>query len=410
MNKVIKSTLAGVFAFAIIGTSAMPSAQTISTLFDDTSISASAAASCCSFNASTGTLTLSGNVSKNDVQGYKDKAKSVVCKAGTSFPKDCSDMFSNFKYVTSIDLTNASTKDVTNMDSMFSVCWELKSVNFGNINTSQVTNMCWMFYCCPKLTTIKNLTTLDTKNVTNMAVMFGGCESLTSLDLKNFNTAKVTNMSNMFCGCYNLTTLKIDKFNTANVTIMNSMFGSCEKLTSLNLKNFSTAKVTTMSGMFSGCSSLKTLNLSSFDTSKVTNMYMMFARCDSLKNIYVSSKWSTANVKEGHNIFMGCKNLRGGNGSICTNDIYSARIDKKGQMGYLSLLGDVDFDGKVTEDDAFLILDDYTDVTSGKKHCLNSNQLAVADVDFNGTVELEDAQYTLIYAGSRDKNWYNITH
>ena len=43
-----------------------------------------------------------------------------------------------------------------------------------------------------------NLSNFDTSNVTNMNGMFTYMDSLTSLDLSNFNTSKVTNMSYMF--------------------------------------------------------------------------------------------------------------------------------------------------------------------------------------------------------------------
>lgn len=54
-----------------------------------------------------------------------------------------------------------------------------------------------MFYGCESLTSL-DLRNFNTENVTNMANMFDGCSSLTSLDLSSFNTKKVTNMSEMF--------------------------------------------------------------------------------------------------------------------------------------------------------------------------------------------------------------------
>ena len=54
-----------------------------------------------------------------------------------------------------------------------------------------------MFYNCSKLTSL-DLSNLNTKNVTNMSGMFSTCSSLTSLDLSNFNTNNVTNMWRMF--------------------------------------------------------------------------------------------------------------------------------------------------------------------------------------------------------------------
>ena len=54
-----------------------------------------------------------------------------------------------------------------------------------------------MFYDCSSLTSL-NLSNFNTNNVTNMDSMFYNCSSLTSLILTNFNTINVINMSNMF--------------------------------------------------------------------------------------------------------------------------------------------------------------------------------------------------------------------
>ena len=56
-----------------------------------------------------------------------------------------------------------------------------------------------MFYNCSSLTSL-NLSNFNTNNVTNMGYMFFNCSSLTSLNLSNFNTNNVTDMSAMFSG------------------------------------------------------------------------------------------------------------------------------------------------------------------------------------------------------------------
>jgi len=55
-----------------------------------------------------------------------------------------------------------------------------------------------MFSGCSSLTSL-NLSNFNTNNVTNMSYMFFNCSSLTSLDLSNFNTNNATIMSDMFC-------------------------------------------------------------------------------------------------------------------------------------------------------------------------------------------------------------------
>ena len=76
-----------------------------------------------------------------------------------------------------------------------------------------------MFNGCSGLTSL-DLSNLDTSNVTDMYRMFYNCSGLTSLDLSNFDTSKVTNMGGMFQGCYGLTSLDLSNFNTSKVTNM----------------------------------------------------------------------------------------------------------------------------------------------------------------------------------------------
>ena len=54
-----------------------------------------------------------------------------------------------------------------------------------------------MFYNCSSLTSL-NLSNFNTNNVTNMKDMFSYCSSLTSLNLSYFNTNNVSDMEGMF--------------------------------------------------------------------------------------------------------------------------------------------------------------------------------------------------------------------
>ena len=60
-----------------------------------------------------------------------------------------------------------------------------------------------MFYECKSLSSL-NLSNFNTQNVTDMSDMFRWCESLSSINLSNLNTQNVTNMSFMFEGCSNI--------------------------------------------------------------------------------------------------------------------------------------------------------------------------------------------------------------
>ena len=223
-----------------------------------------------------------------------------------------SSMFYNCTSLTSLDVSNFNTSNVTNMSSMFSSCSKLTSLDLSSFNTSKVTDVGGMFSGCTSLTTINasgivlpnttagmfsglsslqtlNLSNTDTSNVTSMRYMFSDCESLTSLDLSNFNTSNVTDMSYMFSDCTSLTGLDLSNFNTSNVTSMSNMFSDCTSLTSLDVSNFDTSKVTDMHYMFSDCTSLTSLDVSNFNTSNVTDMDGMFWGCTSLTSLDLSS-------------------------------------------------------------------------------------------------------------------------
>ena len=152
-------------------------------------------------------------------------------------------------------------------------------------------NCTLMFNDCNKLTSL-DLSNFDTSNVTNMTSMFNNCRALTSLDVSNFNTSKVTNMEDMFSGCSSLTSLDVSNFNTSNVTNMTSMFNSCSSLTSLDVSNFNTSKVTRMGYMFSRCGVLS--GSITITNPNITSYSRMFNYC----SINAGSKF-TVNYKSG---------------------------------------------------------------------------------------------------------------
>ena len=110
-------------------------------------------------------------------------------------------------------------------------------------------------FCCTGLTSL-DVTNFNTANVTDMSDMFSVCRNLAELDLSNFNTAKVTNMRSMFSGCKNLAELDLSNFNTAKVMNMGNMFSGCLNLTTIYVND--DFVITNKSyGLFSGCTKLK---------------------------------------------------------------------------------------------------------------------------------------------------------
>ena len=113
-----------------------------------------------------------------------------------------------------------------------------------------------MFDDCRYLTTL-DVSNFDTKNVTNMGYMFAGCTFLTTLDVSNFDTKNVTNMNKMFYECNGLTTLDVSNFDTKNVTDMRWMFSFNSALTTIYASDkFVTTACKKGQNMFKYCTNL----------------------------------------------------------------------------------------------------------------------------------------------------------
>ena len=121
-------------------------------------------------------------------------------------------LFYRLSNVTSIDLENVDTSQVSNMASMFEECSSLENVNLTNFNTSNVTNMYGLFNNCTALNNI-NVTNFNTSKVTNVSYMFNKCENIAKLDLSAFDLSKVTDYSNLLYGMSMLSELTTPKVN-----------------------------------------------------------------------------------------------------------------------------------------------------------------------------------------------------
>ena len=276
------------------------------------------------------------------------------------------------------------------MDYMFKGCSALTSLDLTNFNTANVTYMNNMFEGCSALTTIYASDKFDTDNVWSGSDMFTGCKSLKDysdsktdhtnaycgtdgyftpvFDYAEFNNAtgtltfrrslskpagaydlnegdntpewrrekepedgsfvpgvkidiskvvfdasfanaRPTSCCHWFDGCTNLTQIEgIENLNTEEVTNMGFMFWGCYDLTTLDVSNFNTQKVEYMRNMFASCGKLKSLNVSNFNTQKVKDMTQMFQNCNSLTSLDVSN-FNTQNVEEMSFMFSWCEGL-----------------------------------------------------------------------------------------------------
>jgi len=144
----IKKAAAAILAVTVIG-GTLPYSSTTFISNSASAESFSESSSTVSFDETTGVLTLSGNVNKNDVTKYKSnsKVKKVIALEGTKLPEDCSNLFAYFKSE-SIDLSKADTSMATSMNRMFYSCTNLTDLNISNFDTNMVLNMSEMFKDC----------------------------------------------------------------------------------------------------------------------------------------------------------------------------------------------------------------------------------------------------------------------
>ncbi len=183
-------------------------------------------------------------------------------------------MFSNTALIT-LDLNNWDTSQVTNMHGMF---YNMKNITeikgLKDLKVSNVTNMCDIFN--GNILSTLDLSNWDTSQVTNMQGMFYLMTNLTEIKgIENFKTSNVTNMWGLFAYTA-ISTLDLTTWDTSQVETMREMFYDMTNLKEIKgIENFKTGRVTSMEGMLS-YTALSTLNLSKWDTSQVTNMILMF--------------------------------------------------------------------------------------------------------------------------------------
>ena len=309
---------------------------------------------------------LAVNMSNASFKGLSSNSISVVVRNITNLDlsnanftnANLTNMFSGCTNLKSVDLSNAITTGVTQMEGMFGGCRSLANLVLTGFNSkknsSDLTNVKEMFYNCTGLTSI-DLSDFNTSNITNMSAMFYGCSNLVSANLSGFDFSKIasSSMSPMFGS--NSKTIKVNMskanfeglsnniiqmimYDIAEIDLTNTnfketvtrssfvssvtkkvdftgadftnanmsgMFSSNSGLTSVNFNNIKTTGVTDMSNMFAN-SNLTSLDLSDFDISSVTNMTSMFNGASKLTTITVSSKWKIGNGVTTTDMFKDC--------------------------------------------------------------------------------------------------------
>ena len=208
------------------------------------------------------------------------------------------------------DLSQWNVANVVDMGNMFQSASSLTNIgDLSNWDTSNVTDMSFMFQSASKLKDLGNLGRWKTGNVTDMSRMFNGDVSLTNIgDLSNWDTSNVTDMSFMFQSASKLKDLgNLDHWKTGNVGDMSFMFSNMPALTNVgDLSHWDTNNVQSMSYMFNNDGSLISLgDLSNWDTHNVLDMSFMFQLASKLTNLGNLDNWETGNVMDMSRMFNG---------------------------------------------------------------------------------------------------------
>ena len=203
-------------------------------------------------------------------------------------PTKCANWYNGAALLTTLNLTNLDTSNVTDTNYMFGGCTSLETIDVGNFNMSKVTNMRCMFYNCTNLQEI-DVSNFDVSSVTNFEYVFYACLQANIIGIENWNTSKGTSMMSMFYKCASVPHFDLSRWDTSNVTNMSWMFNRTAG--TIDFTGWNTSKVTTFKGMFAA-SFITYLDLSSFDVSAATNLNSMFFDSTSLRAIEVSYNWN----------------------------------------------------------------------------------------------------------------------
>lgn len=268
-------------------------------------------------------------------------------------------MFYEYNKLTTLDLSNFDTKQVTSMYEMFFNCKELTTIYATDkFDVSALNYDNNMFYGCEKLVGAvsydvnkieKEMANFTTGYFTQGKSTFGPYVVFSATDgtltfrqglkkptgVYTFNDAtttpgwiadhreeikkvvfdasfvavKPTSCYQWFAGCTNLDAIEnFNNLKTDNVTTMASMFQDCKSLTTLDAKTLNTQNVTDMRDMFAGCENLTALDISTFDTQNAEQMGGMFAGCSKLAELELSA-FTTPKAKNMSNMFNGCQGM-----------------------------------------------------------------------------------------------------
>lgn len=215
---------------------------------------------------------------------------------------------------------------------------------------------------------IKSVVVKDAIAPKSIAFWFETMGNLASVDLSKLDASKVEDAQSLFGNDALVSTIDLSMLDMPKVKNISNMFYGCKGATSLKIPGGFTNELKEMGQVFYDCISVKELNLEGLDVSGVTNMGRLFWNCQTLTTVFVDENWDVQHIRVGiaegiyddhGQMFSGCTNLVGGNGTKCENrlgevstkaSIQYANIDQWNVAGYLTCFnantGKVTLEGK----------------------------------------------------------------
>lgn len=169
-----------------------------------------------------------------------------------------------------LDLQYFDNSNVETIYGIFQNTTNLTNLVLGsNFVTDKVTNLSDIFNDSGVSTL--DLSDWDTSNVTNMESAFKDTDSLTSLTLGgSFDSASVGDFSNFLNGS-GVSGLDFADLNTSSATDMSNMLSNMANQEAFDLSSFDTSNVTSMESMLENLGGVTSIDISGWDISSVSN-------------------------------------------------------------------------------------------------------------------------------------------
>ncbi|HOH87245.1 BspA family leucine-rich repeat surface protein, partial [Ruminococcus sp.] len=274
------------------------------------------------FDENTGTLTLTGEVVKEQLDEYRadPKVKHIVADSTVTLPDSCKNFFTGMM-AEDIDLSAVDCDNVKDIYNMISYCQNLKTVDLGGIDLSSIEHANYAFYWNPKLETIYVysggiMSYIEDDEDTKM---FEGCTSLKGYAGTVYDSNYVgKSRARVDEGASNpgYFSVYIDgvKYQNGVLTITNVFDKNTFKDT-----EYANAKKVIVRGdalpeysgeLFSQFPNVEEIDLSGADFSHVTYMRGWFRGLTELYSVEWGDHVETGNVENMQNLFNGCTSLQ----------------------------------------------------------------------------------------------------